>query len=141
MPEKIIVVKGTEQKTASSGNIYLSVTDKSDKKYSIFERGLWNLFEDGFAVKLIGEQKGQFFNVSGAEAVKDAEVIKQAKEAPAETSPQEEGMFWKELGECLRTGFIKSDVLRKFYLAKMYNVIGFTPGTPKPEETQEETPF
>jgi len=142
--EKIIVVKSAEEKTAKNGNQYLQVTDKDDKKYPIFNSGIWNLFQVGFAVKLIGDTTDKGFNITGAEAIKDAEVIKAAKEAPTEMAPQELGMWWKELGECLRTGFITSDVLRKFYLAKMYSVIGFSPGKPKEEPKElepEEIPF
>jgi len=132
--DKIIVVASTEQKTIAkgdnAGNMYLSVTAKDGKKYNIFNSAFWNFFQDGFAVKLIGEQSGQYFNVSGAEPVKDAAIIQAAKEAPIEIAPQELGMWYKEAGETLRT--LSPDLkghpmyidLKNAYLRKMFEVLG-----------------
>lgn len=112
MAEKIIVVQSTEQKAIAkgdnAGNMYLAVTDKDGKKFNIFNTAFFGLFQDGFAVKLIGEQSGQYFNVSGVEPVKDAEVIQKVKEAPVEIAPQAIGMMTKEIGDHIRAGTLTS---------------------------------
>ena len=79
--DKAIVVQSTEQKMAKNGNPYLEVVDQDGKKYGIFDQAKWNLFGVNAAVNLIGEYKGQFFNVSGVESMRDAlPVVKTAAE-------------------------------------------------------------
>ena len=128
--EKVIIVKGTpQQKMAKNDNPYLEVFAQDDKKYGIFDSGLWNLFADGASVKLIGEQKGIFFNVTGAETVKDALEAKQAvKSQGEERSGQEVGMWWKQLGDDLRSGHIdkstpEGKAMRAAYFAQMFSVL------------------
>ena len=68
--EKIIVVEKSEILQGAKGD-YLKVTDKEGKSQNIFDQALWNLFGDGLAVKLTLEKQGRWWNVTGAEAVKD----------------------------------------------------------------------
>lgn len=70
--EKVITIKSTDQKMAKNNNPYLEVVAQDDKKYSIFDQALWNLFSPNLSVKLSLEKKGNFWNVVGAESVKDA---------------------------------------------------------------------
>lgn len=66
--EKIIVVDHSEIVQGAKGE-YLKVTDKGGKTQNIFDQALWNLFNDGLAVKLQLEKQGVYWNVMSAEAV------------------------------------------------------------------------
>lgn len=136
--EKIITVKGyPEIKTAKNGNDYLEITDTAGKKYGIFaHRDKWAIIQDGFNVKLIGEQKGQFFNTEDFELVAPdvtppGQVPSLAAKPLPEHAPQEIGMWWKEVGEMIRAGKIdkatvEGKALITFYYLKMFDVIGFS---------------
>ena len=57
------------------------------------------------------------------------------------TSGEEKGMWWKELGECLRSGYIdrttpEGKLLRKAYYAQMFTVLDIQIES-KPKETTE----
>ena len=108
--DKAIVVASTEQRTAKNGNAYLEVIDQDGKKYGIFDQAKWNLFGNNAAVKLIGEYKGQFFNVSDAQSMADAlpvtktvaETLSPREPTPLAPTPQAVGMTTKELGDMIR---------------------------------------
>lgn len=128
--EKIIIVDKTEVLQGAKGS-YLKVTDKGGKTQNIFQEGLWNLFGDGMAVKLTLEQTGKWWNVTAAEAVSEA-LAKKAKEQPSNgyVSGEEMGMWWKELGACIRSKDIDTSkphgkALRTFFYAQMTHVLGF----------------
>lgn len=119
MFEKIIVVDHTEQKTAKNGTAYLEVVDKEGKKQSVFDQGLWQVFQDGRAIKLGLEKEGTFWNLKMATRVEDelpppvtpkmpADAPKPtayAEKAPTpatQVSGQEVGMTMKEVRELYR---------------------------------------
>jgi len=129
--EKVITIKTTEQKMAKNNNPYLEIIAQDDTKYSIFDQGLWNILAPNLSVKLSLEKKGNFWNVMGAESVKDALEAKQAIEKQDdEHAPQEVGMWWKEAGETLRHLTPEKAQhpmyidLRNAYLHKMFDVLG-----------------
>lgn len=131
---KIITVKSTEMGTVKAGdnegNQYLKVHSSDGKTYSIFEEGLWNTLQVGSAVQLTLEknQKG-YWGVTDAKSVAQ-ELAAKAEEPPkSQPAPQELGMWWKEAGEMIRTGYIKKDtdvggVVYRAYFAKMLDVLG-----------------
>ena len=77
---KMITIRATEFAEAKSGNKYLKVHGSDDKTYSIFQEGLWNLFNEGFAVELTLEknEKG-YWNVTDAKSVAQELVEKQVE--------------------------------------------------------------
>ena len=84
--EKIITVKGEPKvETAKNGNKYLAVFDTSDERYFIYEhKDKWAIIKDGFNIKLIGEQKGKYFNAEDFELVApDSPIL----DEPLETIP------------------------------------------------------
>lgn len=81
MFEKVITVQSAEQLTASNGKPYLKVTNTEGKSVSIFDIGLWNLFEEGASVKLSMEKEGKYWNVKGAELA-DKPVAKPPPQEP-----------------------------------------------------------
>lgn len=77
MTERSIVAKTVEIRTAKSGNEFLYIQDHQKRGYSIFDKELWRQFEESKATKLTGDERdgGKFFDVTGAEMVKD--ILKQ----------------------------------------------------------------
>jgi len=108
MITKVIQVKATDQKMAKNNSPYLEVIDQNDKKTSIFDQALWNLFQPNAYVNLTLEKQGNFWNVTKAEAVSDA-ATKATVEKPSEYSGEERGMWFKECGEMIRAGKFKAD--------------------------------
>lgn len=141
--EKIIVVKSTEMGTIQSGRNeggqYLKVYGSDDRTYSIFDEGLWNLFQDGLAVNLILEKNPKgYWNVTNAKAV--AKELEEVKTEPKSVEDNirknmewkdkqiEQKFWWGQLGECLRTGEIdkatpQGKLLRIAYYAEMLQVL------------------
>lgn len=107
--EKVITIKSTEQKMAKNNNPYLEVVAQDDAKYSIFDQALWNILAPNLSVKLSLEKRGNFWNVIGAESVKDALEAKQAiAKQGDEIAPQAVGMITKEIGDHIRAGTLST---------------------------------
>lgn len=110
--EKVITIKSTNQKMAKNNNPYLEVVAQDDAKYSIFDQALWNLFAPNLSVKLSLEKKGNFWNVMGAESVKDAlearEAIKEQGDEVAQAPGEAIGMITKEIGDHIRAGTLST---------------------------------
>lgn len=87
----------------------------------------WELLDNGIG-KAFKFQMGEF---KGYPFVEDFEEVKDALERAAaekvgavdRVSPQEEGMWWKEVGEGLRSGYIKNNPLTMAYFAQMFSVL------------------
>lgn len=72
--EAVIVPTKVEQvQTAKNPALKVTYSDNG-KEFNkmIFDSGLWNLFAVNLPVKIITEKQGQYWNVVGAESVKDA---------------------------------------------------------------------
>ena len=68
MEERIITVTSIEPKNGTRGE-YLTVRASDGKSYNIFDGKLFDVFEEGRAVKLSGEMNGKYFNTKNAEPV------------------------------------------------------------------------
>jgi len=151
----IVTITEVGQQFTRTGAEYKVVKGTTDKGQettkSVFDilQDKWPLLVKGATLDFKMEKKGQFWNVvdinpiqdKGIEPpVKQNEPITAGVSIPQKVSGEEMGMWWKELGECLRAGYVKSDSLRKFYLAKMYSVIGFEAGQSKPKPPEEPEP-
>ena len=136
---KMITIRATEFAEAKSGNKYLKVHGSDDKTYSIFQEGLWNLFNEGFAVELTLEknEKG-YWNVTDAKSVAQELAEKLMESKPIEPGIREnmewkdhqieQKFWWGQLGECLRTKEIdkatpQGKLLRAAYYAQMFQVL------------------
>lgn len=143
------VIKPVASGTDEYGNLSVTTSTGTELKVNKKHESLHELIvgavstgravKIGYAVYMNKEyvHTAELYDGMPAEAPKPTAY---ATKIPPAIAPQELGMWWKELGECLRAGYVKSDVLRKFYLAKMYSVIGFEPGTPKPKSPEEYEP-
>ena len=125
MEERIIVVKEITTKQTAKGNDYLSVKGTDGKFYNQFDQITFPLFEAGKAVKLLGETSGKYFNTQSVEKIKDVFQQKAAQEVANKIpdNPQEVGMWWKELGECLRSGYVEEKAMEIAYKAQMLSVL------------------
>ena len=131
MNEEITVKERSElivsQKTKRT---YFTIGDQTGRKLICFDSGLYNEMPiDSFGTYEITPGKT-------AEDTPRLQRTSEAKEAlprPAEVgtaspAPQELGMWWKELGECLRSGEIDKatphgKLLRAAYYAQMFQVL------------------
>jgi len=144
MEERIIVVDTLTTKQTktgkNAGKNFLVVKDKGGGFYSIFNSALFGVFVAGRAVKLTGEQSGEYFNTDKAELVDVPYIEEEGVEVESvKTKPQsgqEHGMLMKELGENIRTGFItkediagkkteKAKYLFEYYFNELYHRIKF----------------
>lgn len=129
----------------SGGN---SVKVKMGKGGSLKKK--WELLDCGIgkAFKFqMGEFKGYPF-VEDFEEVKDAFERKAAERVGAtdRVSPQEEGMWWKEVGEGLRSGYIENHTatityraIHIAYLAQMLSVLNIKEGKSETVKADSKT--
>ena len=120
MIKEVIQVLSTDQKQGAKGP-YLEVSYRDEKgqerKKNIFDQTLWNLFGEGLWVEWELEKEGNWWNVKSAQRVKEG--VEKIKEAlTTEVAPQEKGMFFKELGECIRCGQLEKDFPKSFVRIK-----------------------
>ena len=135
MSEKVIIVKEC-QRVKKGDKEWVELVDQEDKKNLIFKSlqsndGEWIHFKlDDFencenkTIKLTKEKKGEFWNVIKAEFV----IAESLPLKPSQISGEEIGMWWKELGEDLRSGHIDRNssvgkALRLTYFAQMFKVL------------------
>ena len=133
MIDEVIQVLNTEQKPGAKGP-YLEVSYRDEKgkerKRNVFDQALWNLFGKGLWVKWQLEKEGNWWNVKGAESVKEG--IEKLSQVPAETAPQEKGMWLKVMGEFIVSGQLEKDFPRSFtkikarYYKEMQNKTGIS---------------
>lgn len=119
MIEEVIQVLNTEQKQGRKGP-YLEVAYRNEKgeehKRNIFDQALWNLFGKNLWVKWQLEKEGNWWNVKGAESVKEG--VERLSQAPAEIAPQEKGMWLKVMGEFIMSGQMEKDFPKSFVRIK-----------------------
>ena len=140
--EKLIIVKEAILKPSVKGE-YLLVTDHGAVKYSCFQehKDLWACLDKNMSATIEYEEVGKYKNIvnatpmSGQITVDESKITEQqvvppvAKTAPA---PQELGMWWKEMGECIRRGLIDKDFpnmatkIKGQYYKQMEAVTGIT---------------
>ena len=143
----IIWVQSIENKTAKSGNSYDLAQCKDengqDCKFSLFDTEMKNLFlnakNNSQAIDLVTEAKGNFVNAVSGKLLDDfsgrypTETPSEATTATTEPpkgktpiSPQEKGMFWKEVGENFRAKLFDKDdgangsLLWRAYMTQMF---------------------
>lgn len=111
MAEKTIIVNGeAEIKTDKKGREYLSVPYGDGKHQAIYGNSeLWEIVQNSAILKMTGTVSGNFFNVDSflldlPPADKPISPTLQAKE-----SSPERGMWWKELGEMIRSGTLEKE--------------------------------
>ncbi len=150
----ILTITKWSQEFTKTGAEYRKITgttpDGKEVTKSVFDnlKVAWPLIEkEGNTVELKMVQKGQFWNViniimadepwpEGTEAVKPEEVappkveVNKGGEQPKEReiAPQERGMWWKQLGDDLRSGHIDKTtshgkLLRAAYFVEMFRVL------------------
>ena len=141
--EKTIVVKESILKSSVNGE-YLLVTDHEAVKYSCFQehKVLWACLDKNMSVTIDYEEVGKYKNI--VKAIPMAEQIRvdkskiteqQVAARAQEFSPQEIGMWWKEVGEHIRAGTYKYDTpigkaLILAYNARMHLVLGIEEDLP-----------
>lgn len=133
MIEEITVKERSElivsQKTKRT---YFTIVDQNGRKLICFDSGLYN----EMPVDSLGT-----YEVTPGKTDQDTPRIERTQEAkvtekqtgtpqitPQQPAPQELGMWWKELGECLRSGEIDKTtphgkLLRAAYYAQMFQVL------------------
>ena len=153
MPQ-VKMVKSIELVEGTKG-IYHKITWEDGKADLIFDPEMLKVFAKAkagnHAVEVTKEQKGKYWNIVEAkiittedlpaptepvrkypepppDAPQDTRKLKEASSKPI-ISGQEIGLWWKELGESLRSGLIDRSkpagkALEKFYKAKMLDVLG-----------------
>ena len=141
MSTKIVTIKESNVLTATNGKGYLEVTDQDNTKHRLFENleDKWELCEEGKTVQLIKEQSGKYWNVIDVIPVGDKLPIEQAPKTTPPPKPSqgneivgaERGLWWKQLGDDLRSGHIDTDkpngkLLRAAYFAEMFRVPGLS---------------
>ena len=109
---------------------YFTIVDQSGRKLICFDSGLYNEMPiDSFGT----------YDVTPGKTEEDTPRLQRTQEAkvvegqtgisqPQQPAPQELGMWWKELGECLRSGEIdktkpSGKLLRAAYYAQMFQVL------------------
>ena len=135
MIEEVIQVLNTEQKPGKKGP-YLEVAYLNEKgephKRNIFDQTLWNLFGKDLWVKWQLEKEGDWWNVKGAESVKEG--IERLSQAPREQFEDiraeriEKAVWWKQLGDRIGDKTITASTpegraLRVAYFAEMFRVL------------------
>ena len=137
----IVVVDKVEDDTDYNGKAIKKVTDKGGNVWKVkWGQGgklkdKWELLDENVGLAFdftLDTYQGKEF-VKDIELVKDAFVTKAAQEVAEKSpgkSPQEVGMFWKELGECIRSGQLEKDFpnmvvkIKGEYYKKMSEVTG-----------------
>lgn len=147
----ILTITKVSQEFTKTGTEYRKVTgtteDGKETTKPIFDnlKFLWPLLVEGQSVEFKMVKKGQFWNVINikkadepwpeeTDAVKPEEIVPPKQEVKTEPpsqrriAPEERGMWWKELGEMLRTGEIDKSkahgkMLRIAYYAEMFRVL------------------
>jgi len=121
MIEEVIQVLNTEQKPGAKGP-YLEVSYRNEKgeehKRNVFDQALWDLFGKDLWVKWQLEKERNWWNVKGAESVKEGIFKKEALALVAETAPQEKGMWLKVMGEFIMSGQLEKDFPKSFIKIK-----------------------
>jgi len=113
MIEEVIQVINAEQKPGAKGpSLEVSSRDEKGKEHkrNIFDQALWNLFGKDLWVKWRLEKEGNWWNVKGAESVKEGV----EKLSQPETAPQEKGMWLKVMGEFIVSGQLEKDFPKSF---------------------------
>jgi len=133
--KKVMVVDGQGKETTK--NVFSGLEEK------------WPLLEEGKTLDFKMEKKGQFWNVidiipageqlkppqqpqvlqEHKKVVADAKPSEDPPRDSAPIAPQEQGMWFKEIGELYRAGLIKKDspeglALIAIYFARMKKVMG-----------------
>lgn len=100
MEERIITVTSIEPKNGTRGE-YLTVRASDGKSYNIFDGKLFDVFEEGRAVRLSGDMNGKYFNTKNAEPV--GELINKMIDKGAKVTSVEEKMTKEDWQEKDRT--------------------------------------
>ena len=132
-PEPAIIDSTTIQVKCTTkdnfGNLIVTPTDGDDVKISEKRKQLFDFFQQGNVVKLYWAEYMQKRYVAKAEVEQEAPkdyVVKETKKS--DPAPQAMGMWWKELGEMIRTKDIDlstphGKLLRSWYYAEMFRVL------------------
>ena len=129
--DTIIVVGVTEKD--GYGNLWVTPKGDGDRvKIGVKREGLHHLFEQGKAIILHWETYMNKPYVADAKLV-EGELPQPEKPTPqaepiTQIAPQERGMWWKQLGDDLRSGHIdksapQGKLLRSAYFAEMFRVL------------------
>lgn len=143
----IITITEITQETTSRGSPYRKIKgvspDGKETTKSIFDnlKDSWPLLVVGAILDFKLEKRGQYWNVVEIKPAKSSitspnvsqPVEPQEESAPKQiteppVNPLERGMWWKELGECLRKGDIDKNTpqgkqLRTAYYKEMFRVL------------------
>ena len=148
----IVTITHVEQAFTKNGDEYVKVMgitgDGRETTKSVFNqlKDKWGMLQENATLDFKMVKKGQFWNIEDinlpqvsapaekptltAETPDQAEIDASAGKPPAKApAPQELGMWWKELGEMLRSGDIDKTtphykLLRSAYYAQMFSVLG-----------------
>lgn len=114
----------------------LIVVDKDKKSHKVNQRhsSLHPVFQPGMAIELgYGSYMNREFIHTAIQVKKELPDIPKPEvkhDTKSEPVPQELGMWWKELGECLRKdGFFTPDVqtsLKRVFLSHMYSTLNIS---------------
>jgi hypothetical protein len=143
MIEDTKFVKKIEAKPGGKSGTYWTVTWADDKHDNIFNGDWLPILEEAqenkLAVHYKKEKKGAYYNIIELELVRDAlppettprQPEPHPEEPPIEKyAPQEIGMWYKELGECIRSGLLERDFpnshvkIKSHYYKKMSDITG-----------------
>lgn len=119
MIEDSKIVKEIKTKQGGKSGTYWTVIWEDGKMDNIFNREWLPLLEqsqdENVPLHFTKEKSGKFYNIKTLEVAeeelpeKEVEQKVSAKATPNVISPQEKGMFWKEIGENFRAGLFKKD--------------------------------
>jgi hypothetical protein len=121
-------------KSQKSGKTYFTVTNSEDIKFLCFDTTLYDALDKGTTMELEvtpGRNEQDTPRISRPKSQEEQHIPGQS---PA---PQELGMWWKELGECIRTGQMDKDYpkacvkIKHQYYKRMCEVTGVDFNAPK----------
>lgn len=137
-------VSKIEAKSGGQSGTYWKVTWHDGKTDNLFDPDMMAVCEEAMSNKLAVQytkekpEGGRFWNITHVELTK--ELIKDTPEAPPpmgddtgsvprKVAPQEEGMWWKEVGEFVRSPLYDKTnsahkTLFKVYMSKMMETLG-----------------
>jgi len=121
--EKVITVIESDVKISKQNKEYLTLKDQDGISYSCWDTALWNFLGKNASALVHFTATGRWKNIVKAVPVQQA-----LKNKPREHSPQEVGMWWKEVGEHIRAGLFAEDMpVVAAYYRQMSEALGIFP--------------
>jgi len=137
----IVTIQTISQEFTKTGAEYQKVTgitgDGRPTTKSVFDnlKDKWELLKENATLDFTMVQKGQFWNVTDIKPIELSSPTEpgmlEEHERKRFVSPEERGMWWKEVGENFRAGLFKKDegngaLLWRTYIAQMLSSLEIT---------------